>query len=130
MHPRDWDGRRLLQFLAGLALIALSFAVHLGAPADRVTPLAAAAYAAPASVPAPAADTGPPAAEGSVAAADAAGDSAGDPTGDPAGPPAAVGADRLPAGDTTEPRPTARDGAPLTGPAGPGAHGSRAPPRA
>lgn len=27
--PRDWDGRRLLRFLTGLALIALSFAVRV-----------------------------------------------------------------------------------------------------
>jgi hypothetical protein len=41
--PRDWDGRRLLQFLTGLALLALAFA----APA---APVAAAAAPAPAPV--------------------------------------------------------------------------------
>jgi hypothetical protein len=41
--PRDWDGRRLLQFLTGLALLALAFA----APA---VPAAAAPAPAPAVV--------------------------------------------------------------------------------
>ena len=31
--PRHWDGRRLLQFLTGLALLALAFAVPAGAAA-------------------------------------------------------------------------------------------------
>jgi hypothetical protein len=39
--PRDWDGRRLLQFLTGLALLALAFAV----------PAAPVAAAAPAPAP-------------------------------------------------------------------------------
>ena len=41
--PRDWDGRRLLQFLTGLGLLALAFA----APA---APVAAAGAPAPAPV--------------------------------------------------------------------------------
>ncbi|MGA5302368.1 hypothetical protein ACPCHT_20735 [Nucisporomicrobium flavum] len=37
--PRHWDGRRLLQFLAGLALIALAFATPaLSATPDAGTP--------------------------------------------------------------------------------------------
>ena len=57
--PRDWDGRRLLQFLTGLALLTLAFA----APA---APVAAASAPAPAVV----SPAGPvveaPAAEGSA----------------------------------------------------------------
>ncbi|MBM2621548.1 hypothetical protein JIG36_39190 [Actinoplanes sp. LDG1-06] len=34
--PRDWDGHRLLRFLAGLAMLALAFAAHL-APARLET---------------------------------------------------------------------------------------------
>ena len=41
--PRHWDGRRLLQFLTGLALIALAFALpaHLsgGRPAESSVPI-------------------------------------------------------------------------------------------
>ncbi|MEU7909109.1 hypothetical protein [Actinoplanes sp. NPDC049118] len=36
--PRHWDGRRLLQFLTGLALIALSFAAPALAAAPAVEP--------------------------------------------------------------------------------------------
>lgn len=37
--PRHWDGRRLLQFLTGLALIAMAFAVpSLAPPAEPDTP--------------------------------------------------------------------------------------------
>jgi len=37
--PRHWDGRRLLQFLTGLALIALAFAVpSLAPPAEPDAP--------------------------------------------------------------------------------------------
>jgi hypothetical protein len=60
--PRDWDGRRLLQFLTGLALLALAFA----APA---APAAAAPAPAPVVV-TPAGQAGPaveaPAADGSA----------------------------------------------------------------
>jgi hypothetical protein len=39
MLPRHWDGRRLLQFLTGLALIALAFALPaLAPPAPPSTP--------------------------------------------------------------------------------------------
>jgi hypothetical protein len=31
--PRLWDGRRLLRFLTGLAMIALAFTVHVTPPA-------------------------------------------------------------------------------------------------
>jgi hypothetical protein len=34
LHPRHWDGRRLLQFLTGLALLALAF----GTPAASTAP--------------------------------------------------------------------------------------------
>ncbi|WP_306208230.1 hypothetical protein [Actinoplanes sp. RD1] len=37
LHPRLWDGRRLLQFLTGLALIALAFAVPSLSPAPEVS---------------------------------------------------------------------------------------------
>ncbi|WP_305786916.1 hypothetical protein [Symbioplanes lichenis] len=37
LHPRHWDGRRLLQFLTGLALIALAFAVPTLSPAPEVS---------------------------------------------------------------------------------------------
>lgn len=49
--PRYWDGRRLLQFLAGLALIALSFTLSSTLRADVV---AAPAAPAPVSAAAPA----------------------------------------------------------------------------
>ena len=76
--PRHWDGRRLLQFLTGLALIALAFALPAllspsGGPAETPAtvittvdtplppglPVAVAPDLAPASVPAPAAGHGP-----------------------------------------------------------------------
>ena len=44
--PRDWDGRRLLQFLAGLALIALSFGLHPGVGVGPAAPPVAAHAAA------------------------------------------------------------------------------------
>lgn len=36
--PRYWDGRRLLRFLAGLALLALAFAVRVDAVATAPAP--------------------------------------------------------------------------------------------
>jgi hypothetical protein len=36
--PRYWDGRRLLRFLAGLALLALAFAVRFDAVATPPAP--------------------------------------------------------------------------------------------
>jgi hypothetical protein len=79
--PRDWDGRRLLRFLTGLALLALSFTVPaapalaapaLAAPALAAPALAAPALAAPAVAvvaPAPVAVSQPaPAAESTAAA--------------------------------------------------------------
>ncbi|MEV4351393.1 hypothetical protein AB0J83_43610 [Actinoplanes sp. NPDC049596] len=57
--PRHWDGRRLLRFLTGLAMLALAFTVP--APREPVTLAASPAplpavrgEAAPAAVPAPA----------------------------------------------------------------------------
>jgi hypothetical protein len=44
--PRDWDGARLLRFLAGLAMLALAFAANAG----LISTPAAAAPAAPAEV--------------------------------------------------------------------------------
>lgn len=39
--PRHWDGRRLLRFLTGLAMIALAFTVHVApAPALPAPPSA------------------------------------------------------------------------------------------
>ena len=32
VHPRNWDGRRLLRFLAGLAMLALAFITPAPAP--------------------------------------------------------------------------------------------------
>jgi hypothetical protein len=46
LHPRHWDGQRFLQFLTGLALLALAFAAPL-APSS-VAPAPAAVLAAPA----------------------------------------------------------------------------------
>jgi di/tricarboxylate transporter len=34
--PRDWDGRRLLRFLTGLAMLALAFTVHATPPAPAL----------------------------------------------------------------------------------------------
>jgi hypothetical protein len=45
--PRDWDGRRLLQFLTGLALLALAFAAPI---APAAAPVAAAPVTAPVAV--------------------------------------------------------------------------------
>jgi hypothetical protein len=49
LHPRHWDGQRFLQFLTGLAVLALAFAAPM-APADAapVEPAPAAVLAAPA----------------------------------------------------------------------------------
>ena len=44
--PRHWDGRRLLRFLAGLAMLALAFTAHPPAP-EPVTPVAAVVAPAP-----------------------------------------------------------------------------------
>jgi hypothetical protein len=49
LHPRHWDGQRFLQFLTGLALLALASAAPLApAGAAPVTPAPAAVLAAPA----------------------------------------------------------------------------------
>ena len=55
--PRHWDGRRLLQFLTGLALLALAFALPGGAVATPATPapvasIVSATVDAPAAAPA------------------------------------------------------------------------------
>jgi hypothetical protein len=34
--PRHWDGRRLLRFLTGLAMLALAFTVHATPPAPEL----------------------------------------------------------------------------------------------
>jgi hypothetical protein len=47
--PRHWDGRRLLRFLTGLAMLALAFTVHVTPPAPALpapAPLAAVASSA------------------------------------------------------------------------------------
>ena len=48
--PRHWDGRRLLRFLTGLALIALAFAVRVDGPAAASAALGPAPAAASAPV--------------------------------------------------------------------------------
>jgi hypothetical protein len=58
LHPRHWDGQRLLRFLTGLALLALAFAAPAAPAEAAVTPAPAvevsvAAVAAPAPVSAP-----------------------------------------------------------------------------
>src|SRR3954451_23640866 len=59
LHPRHWDGHRLLQFLTGLALLALSFiapaAPAVAAPAPAPVTAEAAARAVAAAEPATAA---------------------------------------------------------------------------
>jgi hypothetical protein len=51
--PRHWDGRRLLRFLTGLAMLALAFTVHMTPPAPSPPSLPAALpAAAPAALPA------------------------------------------------------------------------------
>jgi hypothetical protein len=45
LHPRNWDGHRLLQFLTGLALLALAFSAPV-APAVAAPPPPAVAVAA------------------------------------------------------------------------------------
>jgi hypothetical protein len=49
--PRQWDGRRLLRFLTGLAMLALAFTVHVTPPAPALSaapPVAAASSVSPA----------------------------------------------------------------------------------
>jgi hypothetical protein len=51
--PRHWDGRRLLRFLTGLAMLALAFTVHVTPPAPALPappPVAAVASAVASSV--------------------------------------------------------------------------------
>ncbi|MET0422487.1 MAG: hypothetical protein ABW046_01340 [Actinoplanes sp.] len=36
--PREWDGRRLLRFLTGLALLALAFTAHVEPPTRPAPP--------------------------------------------------------------------------------------------
>jgi hypothetical protein len=54
--PRHWDGRRLLRFLAGLALVAMSFTFRADVTATPAAPPPASAEAR-ASVDAPATET-------------------------------------------------------------------------
>jgi hypothetical protein len=134
LHPRHWDGRRLLQFLTGLALLALAF----GTPAASTAPGAltatvqasgadsAAATTVQVGLAGPVADTATAAAiERAPAAVPAArGEAA----------PAPVRAVRDSAGCQHDGSrvgravPPAADSAALAG-AAPQAHGSRAPPR-
>jgi hypothetical protein len=51
--PRQWDGRRLLRFLTGLAMLALAFTVHVTPPApapalSAAPPVAVASSVSPA----------------------------------------------------------------------------------
>lgn len=108
LHPRHWDGLRFLQFLTGLALLALAFAAPV----------------APAEAPAPAAVIAAPAAETAAVEEPAASASA---AAEPAAP-----ATETCRHDESGYRPVqspADTTAALTG-AGQRAHGSRAPPRA
>jgi hypothetical protein len=61
--PRYWDGRRLLRFLTGLAMLALAFTVHVTPPAPELAapaPPASAPSAPPASaLPAAVAESAP-----------------------------------------------------------------------
>jgi hypothetical protein len=63
--PRHWDGRRLLRFLTGLAMLALAFTVHVTPPAPA---LPAAPAAAPAAVAAASPVVSAPSSEEPVAA--------------------------------------------------------------
>jgi hypothetical protein len=45
--PRHWDGRRLLRFLTGLAMLALAFTVHVSPPAPAVAAVPPAAVSSP-----------------------------------------------------------------------------------
>jgi hypothetical protein len=62
--PRFWDGRRLLRFLTGLAMLTLAFTVHVTPPAPALPAAPAAAVATSPAAPAhtaaqPAAQPGP-----------------------------------------------------------------------
>jgi hypothetical protein len=57
--PRYWDGRRLLRFLTGLAMLTLAFTTHLHPAAEPVVPPAAVAQAAPPASPAVTAEPAP-----------------------------------------------------------------------
>jgi hypothetical protein len=64
--PRDWDGRRLLRFLTGLAMLALAFTVHMTPPAAASPDLSA--PAASASAASASAASGPVASESAASA--------------------------------------------------------------
>jgi hypothetical protein len=131
LHPRHWDGRRLLQFLTGLALLALAFGTPAastapGAPPVTVQASGAGSAAASARPAASVADTATVAAiERAPAAVPAARGEV---------PPAPVRAARESAGCQHDGSrvgrlvPPAADSAALAGVAQQ-AHGSRAPPR-
>lgn len=51
--PRHWDGRRLLRFLTGLAMLALAFTVHVTPPAPALPAAPPAAVASSVSPTAP-----------------------------------------------------------------------------
>jgi len=53
--PRFWDGRRLLRFLTGLAMLTLAFTVHVTPPAPALPASPAAAVATSPAAPAQAA---------------------------------------------------------------------------
>src|SRR3954452_6421684 len=74
--PRYWDGRRLLRFLTGLAMLAFAFTAHVpAAPPPVVATPPPAAFAAPAppvvTAPAPAAFAAPAPAQAAAAPAQA-----------------------------------------------------------
>jgi hypothetical protein len=123
LHPRHWDGHRLLQFLTGLALLALAFSAPV-APAEPAAALPPAAVVSAAEVRTAAEQ---PAAQDSAAQDSAAQDSAA---------PDSAAQDAVPAeecwhdasGYATVARPVDRTAA-LAGVVQ-RVHGSRAPPRA
>jgi hypothetical protein len=88
--PRHWDGRRLLRFLAGLAMLALAFTAPASSePAAFVAAPAVsgpAAFVAPPAVSGPAAFVAPPAVSGPAGFAESAPANAAAPAADAASP--------------------------------------------
>ena len=111
LHPRHWDGHRLLQFLTGLALLALAF----GTTAASAAPASPPAAAVTTTIEAPAAPAAAPAVRDDDVSA-------------PVRTARDSGECRHDASRVSRVVPPAADGAALAGVAQ-RAHGSRAPPR-
>jgi hypothetical protein len=139
VHPRHWDGHRLLQFLTGLALVTLAFGTPAAstAPASAATPTVEAPAAAASLAEAPAVTAGSAVRDRAAAVAAPAARAVAAGAAQAVAAPAAQGAPartsarsdecRHDASRTAHAAPPAADAATLAGITQP-AHGSRAPP--